>query len=95
MGFPCQIYVGRYTGTGTYGSGDPNEVTVPFKPQAVFVTSGSVGTTIPMIRPCTSAKNSSATLTVTWEDDGVSWYSTSAANQLNAAGTTYDIVAFG
>ena len=95
MGFPCQIYVGRYTGTGTYGSGDPNEVTIPFKPQAVFVTSGSVGTTIPMIRPCTSAKNSSATLTVTWEDDGVSWYSTSAANQLNAAGTTYDIVAFG
>lgn len=95
MGFPCQIYVGRYTGTGTYGSGDPNEVSVPFKPQAVFVTSGSVGTTIPMIRPCTSAKNSSATLTVTWEDDGVSWYSTSAANQLNAAGTTYDIVAFG
>lgn len=95
MGFPCQIYVGRYTGTGTYGSGDPNEVTIPFKPQAVFVTSGSVGTTIPMIRPCTSAKNSSATLTVAWEDDGVSWYSTSAANQLNAAGTTYDIVVFG
>ena len=95
MGFPCQVYVGRYTGTGTYGSGNPNEVTVPFKPQAVFVSSGSVGTTIPMIRPCTSAKNGSATLTVTWEDDGVSWYSTSAANQLNAAGTTYDIVAFG
>ena len=95
MGFPCQIFVGRYTGTGTYGSGDPNEVTIPFKPQAVFVTSGSVGTTIPMIRPCTSAKNSSATLTVTWEDDSVSWYSTSAANQLNANGTTYDVVAFG
>ena len=95
MGFPCQIFVGRYTGTGTYGSGDPNEVTIPFKPQAVFVTSGSVGTTIPMIRPCTSAKNSSATLTVTWEDDSVSWYSTSAVNQLNANGTTYDVVAFG
>ena len=95
MGFPCQVFMGRYTGTGTYGSGDPNEVTIPFKPQAVFVTSGSVGTTIPMIRPCTSATNSSATLTVTWEDDSVSWYSTSAANQLNANGTTYDVVAFG
>lgn len=94
-GFPAQIYVGRYTGTGTYGSGDPNELTIPFKPQAVFVTSGSAGTTIPMVRPGTKAMNGSTALTVAWADDGVSWYSTSAANQLNTSGTTYDIVAFG
>lgn len=95
MGFPAQIFVSRYTGTGTYGSGDPNELTIPFKPLAVFVTSGNAGTTIPMVRPGTKAMNGSADLTVAWEDTGVSWYSTSAANQLNVSGTTYDVVALG
>lgn len=94
MGFPCQIFVGSYTGTGTYGDGDPNEVTVPFKPQIVFVSNGSVGTTIPMIRPLLKAE-SSAALTVAWTDDGVSWSATSAANQMNAKGTEYMVVAFG
>lgn len=94
MGFPCQIFVGSYTGTGTYGSANPNEVTIPFKPQIVFVSNGSVGTTIPMIRPLEKAK-SSAALTVAWTDDGVSWSATSAANQMNANGTEYMVVAFG
>ena len=94
MGFPCQIFVGSYTGTGTYGSANPNEVTIPFKPQIVFVSNGSVGTTIPMIRPLEKAK-SSAALTVAWTDDGVSWSATSAANQMNANGTDYIVVAFG
>lgn len=94
MGFPCQIFVGSYTGTGTYGDGDPNEVTVPFKPQIVFVSNGSVGTTIPMIRPLLKAE-SSADLTVAWTDDGVSWSATSAAAQMNANGTDYIVVAFG
>lgn len=94
MGFPCQIFVGSYTGTGTYGSANPNEVTIPFKPQIVFVSNGSVGTTIPMIRPLLKAK-SSADLTVAWTDDGVSWSATSAANQMNANGTDYIVVAFG
>lgn len=94
MGFPCQIFVGSYTGTGTYGSANPNEVTIPFKPQIVFVSNGSVGTTIPMIRPLEKVK-SSAALTVAWTDDGVSWSATSAANQMNANGTDYIVVAFG
>lgn len=95
MGFPAQIYVERYTGTGTYGSSDPNELAIPFKPQAVFVTSGNTGTTILMVRPGTVAINGSAALTVAWENDGVTWYSTSAANQMNAAEAIYDVVAFG
>lgn len=94
MGFPAQVFVGSYTGTGTYGDGDPNEVTVPFKPQIVFVSNGSVGTTIPMIRPLEKAK-SSAALTVAWTDDSVSWSATSAAAQMNANGTDYIVVAFG
>lgn len=94
MGFPCQIFVGSYVGTGTYGSANPNEVTTPFKPQIVFVSNGSVGTTIPMIRPLLKAE-SSAALTVAWTDDGVSWSATSAANQMNAKGTEYMVVAFG
>ena len=94
MGFPCQIFVGSYTGTGTYGSANPNEVTIPFKPQIVFVSNGSVGTTIPMIRPLEKAK-SSAALTVAWTDDSVSWSATSAAAQMNANGTDYIVVAFG
>ncbi len=95
MGFPAQIYVERYTGTGTYGSSDPNELAIPFKPQAVFVTSGNTGTTILMVRPGTVEMNGSAALTVAWENDGVTWYSTNAANQMNAAGAIYDVVAFG
>lgn len=94
MGFPAQVFVGSYIGTGTYGEGDPNEVTVPFKPQIVFVSNGSVGTTIPMIRPLLKAE-SSADLTVAWTDDGVSWSATSAAAQMNANGTDYIVVAFG
>ena len=94
-GFPCQIYAGSYTGTGTYGSGSKNVLTLPFKPLVVFVTSGSAGTTIPMVRPGTGAMNGNAALTVTWAETGVSWYSANAANQLNTAGTTYHYFAIG
>lgn len=92
---PCQVYAGSYVGTGTYGEGNPNELTFPFKPLAVFVNSGNSGATIPFIRSGTMSKNSSATLTVTWSGGGISWTSNNAANQLNTSGVTYYVFAIG
>lgn len=92
---PCQVYAGSYVGTGTYGEGNPNELTFPFKPLAVFVNSGNSGATIPFIRSGTMSKNGSATLTVTWSGGGISWTSNNAANQLNTSGVTYYVFAIG
>ena len=39
-----QIYTGSYTGTGTYGSSNPNTLTFPFEPKLVIVT-GRTNTT--------------------------------------------------
>lgn len=37
MGLPGpQIYTGSYTGTGTYGSSNPNTLTFPFEPKAII-----------------------------------------------------------
>ena len=44
LGAKTQIYTGSYTGTGTYGSSNPNTLTFPFEPKLVIVT-GRTNTT--------------------------------------------------
>ena len=36
----CRVAAGSYTGSGTYGVNSPNRLTFPFKPLAVFLSSG-------------------------------------------------------
>lgn len=100
MGFPAQIYTGSYVGTGTYGQSNPNTLTLPFVPKVVFVTrkdsflvsSAFVGF-IWLFGQDTITSSGPTTFTV--NDNGLSWYSNGASNQLNVSGTNYVYVALG
>lgn len=100
MGFPAQIYTGSYVGTGTYGQSNPNTLTLPFVPKVVFVTrkdsflvsSAFVGF-VWLFGQDTITSSGPTTFTV--NDNGLSWYSNGASNQLNVSGTNYVYVALG
>ena len=106
-GYNCRIICGSYTGTGTYGSGNPNSLTTGFKPILVFVHSkvdiDSKHLNPGMLFfPLTVGKNNLDrwALTVSWRDDGVSWYTTDSGNatatiQMNTANQVYNYIAFG
>ena len=105
MGFPCQIYTGSYVGTGTYGQSNPNELTFPFEPKAIFIN-----TDVTNARPSPStfvypspAYISDLTSTSAYKNHGniiwggktVSFYADDASLQLNYSGRTYYYVAIG
>lgn len=104
----CRIAWGSYTGTGKYGSANPNTLTFDFKPLVVWVGSDSSGkgTAFPatFMRPVITSRSDNSTpdhqLNVTWGEKGLSWYASSyttiyAGNQCNAENTTYYYVAIG
>lgn len=102
MGFPCQVYSGSYVGTGTYGASNPNTLTAPFKPKAVFVAGSGApaGQSLTMINPNAFAYgtiNATAfALTLSWDENSVSYYNAANANQqFNANGSTYYYSLFG
>lgn len=89
MGFPCQIYVGSYTGTGTSGSSNPNTIESPFKPLDVEIfaqteTAGPARATIGWVRGVQTGSsislgdtNSPSVFTgvnLTWNEKSLSWY---------------------
>lgn len=94
--FICSSYVG----TGTYGSQNSNTLILPFNPKlivisannslnlGIIVNASNMGTAI-------SGASSNTSLTTTWGNKQVSWYSESASNQLNSNGVTYYYIAFG
>lgn len=101
-------YEGTYTGTGTYGSGNPNTLTFTTAPSAVLIQlDGSNAQGAILQQGCESAfcyiVNSNSTqywrkLVVAWSNDGktLSWYNTQdAAAQLNTSGAEYTYVAIG
>lgn len=93
--FPCQIYAGSYIGTGTYGASNPNTLTFQFAPKMVVVTAtgaAGLGASTGMLwngNPTIGSKS------VTLDGNALSWYDSSAANQLNTSGTIYYYVAIG
>lgn len=104
----CRIAWGSYTGTGKYGSANPNTLTFDFKPLVVWVGSDSSGkgTAFPatFMRPVITSRSDSSTpdhqLNVTWGEKQLSWYASSyttiyAGNQCNAENVTYFYVAIG
>lgn len=111
MGFPCQIYTGSYVGTGTYGADNPNTLTFPFEPKAVFIVgvknddrSTVYTTTMPLINGCPAMNVSfpahtglSYTNFVQWNENSVSWYTigNGSDQQLNASFCTYYYFALG
>lgn len=91
-----QIETGSYVGTGTYGESNPNTLTASGHIKAAFISrdDAPAGTSVPMINPSHTAMaspnaSSANSISVTWGDKNVSFYASSAINQLNANGVTY------
>ncbi len=82
--------LGSYVGTGTYGTKNPTKLTLGFQPSIVFVLyNGELQ--MMATRKMSAVKN----LTLSWLEDGVSWYNTQGEIlQMNSSGTTYYYVAF-
>lgn len=96
LGTFAVIETGSYVGTGTSGSSNPNTLTASGHIKAAFISQddASAGTSVPMINPSHTAMvspnpGSANSISVTWGDKNVSFYASSAINQLNANGVTY------
>ena len=96
--------MGTYFGTGKSGADDPCQIAVGFRPSALLICpamarqgTGLDGKTVTppshlfALYPSASGSLGS---TVTWLDDGVSWYSSTAHDQCNASNNTYFYIAF-
>ena len=109
MGFPCQVFMGSYIGTGVYGVDSPNELTFPFKPKAVVIgTNMEASETYNQysypwlygLKRGTISTNGTQYEILTWEGNTLSWYyfqqdGYGANRQFNAQGVEYFYVAFG
>lgn len=98
-GVESKVHPGAYTGSGTYGSRNPNSLTLEFEPKMVIVQ-GTSGRMAVMIKPSgvgiSIGASDSTTLNVTWDGESVSWYNgVNAANQMNTNNETYSYTAFG
>lgn len=94
-----RIETGSYVGSGLSGVGNKNTLLFSFKPHVVVIQQrDSARYRAAMIRSAklcsTDNTNSSTTVNITWGDESISWYSTTAAAQLNT-NATYDYVAIG
>ena len=82
LGIP-NIVNGSYTGLNAYGSASKNGLAFPFVPEMVVIQSETTDKSVTLLHGCTNIGG----LTVSWNDDtkSVSWYASSAENQLNSA----------
>lgn len=99
-GIEQKVHLGTYTGTGTYGSGNQNQITsTEFEPKIVIIQ-GTAGRTAILVKPSgigiSIGPNGSSSLTVSWDGGTVKWYSgTSAAEQMNTSSEVYSYTIFG
>ena len=103
----ARIAFGQYTGTGAYGSANPNTLQFDFKPALVFIAianwDGGIHNPSLLMRPRTTGSSrptadSYSQLTVTWGDRSVSWYMNGKESpyyQLNVGGQLYYYTAIG
>ena len=104
--FPAapQIATGSYTGTGTYGSGNPNIVTFPFVPKFVYICAQNESAKYILLwvsgarRVPGTIDNGSDFQVVTLSGKTISWYcgyNQGAGQQLNFSGVLYQWIAIG
>lgn len=98
-GVESKVHPGAYTGTGTYGTDNPNTLEFEFEPKMVLIQ-GTAGRVAILIKPSgvgvSIGPNESTTLNVTWQGKTVSWYNAlNAANQMNTENENYSYTAFG
>lgn len=103
----ARIAFGSYTGTGTYGSANPNTLQFDFKPALVFIAianwDGGIHNPSLLMRPRVVGSSrltadSYSQLTVTWGDRSVAWYMNGKESpyyQLNVGGQLYYYTAIG
>lgn len=97
----AQLATGSYTGTGKFGSANPNTLTFPFEPKFVFVTNldGSRYLfLVPKMHTQTSdvTDNSDSDNAVSWSKNSVTWYNRySEVYQLNLRAMEYQYIAIG
>ena len=89
----------EYVGTGAYGATNPNTISFNFRPDLVIVqrVTPALGG-IPWLRPSTgvaSFVDGSSSVTLTWADNGISWYGPNVNQQLNGSGQRFTVIAFG
>ena len=106
LGAMPRIAVGSYVGTGTSGADKPNTLTFDFNPQLIIIAKDaaeSIDLGTIMIRGQShnpgfgyvGSSSSCLSLTLTWSDNSVSWYTGNASEQLNTKGATYCYFAVG
>lgn len=101
------LYTGQYTGTGTYGESSPVSITFPFEPSIFFTpismnfaetnNSSVILTEIlnTSYRYVSFGGFSTITAKKTSDNRTISWFSSSAYNQLNTSGQVYYFAAIG
>ena len=104
-GHNCRIAFGSYTGTGTYGSANPNTLQFDFYPVLVFIgdmdaTSSPRNPTVFLrdrIKVCAGPAAGNGLLVATWSDNALSWYCRSDNDyyQLNGSGKLYRYAVIG
>ena len=98
-GVESKVHPGAYTGTGTFGTDNPNTLEFEFEPKMVLIQ-GTAGRVAILIKPSgvgvSIGPSESTTLSVTWNAKTVSWYNAlNAANQMNTENENYSYTAFG
>ena len=86
-----------YKGTGSTGASGATTLTFPWPPALVVVISTDASYLFAM-RGCTWGPhnyNQVGRMELHWSGNTLSWYANSANQQLNAAGKTYCVTAFG
>lgn len=92
IGNAIKIVTGSYTGTGTYGSSNPNSLTFEFKPKIVVIEDsfGSAGGYVWINEANSGRSTESSNCVLNWEANSLKWYNgSSVVSQLNSSGVKY------
>ncbi len=92
----CTIATGSYTGTGTFGSSHPTQLTFPFQPKLVCIYSGVDAIFLLYGAPYASGIhyfNSTTINNLTWGENSVRWYNDSGSSyQFNNENKVYNYI---
>lgn len=100
-----KIATGSYTGTGTYGSRNPNSLTFDFEPKLVFISGTSVHIMLNLLEKTENSfkdlavgfQNGNTVYTVSRSHSGntVYWYASNVTTQINNSGSEFNYIAIG
>ncbi len=97
-----QIVTGSYSGTGSYGSGNPKSLNFGFPAKLVIILrdDNNINFSGLFLRPCARGigRFDGGAETLAWNDRGVSWHHRNASSgdlQLNTSGAVYRWFAIG